>query len=411
MENKIIWLRNSRHKSLSSRLKNSLIFKFFKNTPLYKPLYKIYHDLDFQFRFKKFNYGTEFQGYICKLPFEHAEITPNGELSACCYLPKNFGNAYKSSVAKAWNSLFARQVRKSMLDGSFKYCDKNRCRSMQYRDVNLVKVDQIEDQQTKDIIQKSKVNMGARITTLSLAMDSTCNLECPSCRTGMIKISKDAADFHLLNFDKILKQIDTNLQKVHISGDGDPFASRVYNTLLVKSNWDRYPNLKIGIQTNGVALEPRKWQSLPLPVRQKISYIGISIDGATKNTYEKLRVRGNFEKLINNIRYLASMEDRAHYGIKLNLNMIVQHDNYREMSELINFGKEINVDEVGFTYLYNWGTFDRTDYLRHAVHLPSHPEHVHLLKMLSAPIFGDPVVDLGNLTYLLPSRGLITSVS
>ena len=52
----------------------------------------IFRELNFYFTFKDFNHGNEFHGYVCRLPFEYAELTSNGDISVCCYLPKNIGN-------------------------------------------------------------------------------------------------------------------------------------------------------------------------------------------------------------------------------------------------------------------------------------------------------------------------------
>jgi MoaA/NifB/PqqE/SkfB family radical SAM enzyme len=372
-----------------------------KKTPLIRWLYDLYHSIKFYAGFEKFSYENEFRGYVCKLPFEYAEITNSGDLSACCYLPRNFGNAYKNSFRKAWNSYFAKQVRKSILDGSFCYCDKTRCRSMQNLNANLIKIDEVQDDRLKNIIQNSAVNLNFDVKTLSLGMDYTCNLKCPSCRTGMRKMGEDEVSYQLANFNSILEEIGSKLELIHIAGDGDPFASKVYHTILFKTNWTQYPNLKIGIQTNGIALSERTWHGLPPAVKSKISYIGISIDGASAAIYEKLRLGGNFDKLIRNIEYLAKMPDRKTYHISLNLNMIVQAENYKEMIPLIELGRRIGVDKVGFTYMYNWGTFMQNEYEKKAVHLRNHPEHSNLLVILNDSIFNDPSIDVGNLAYLI----------
>jgi len=400
MKKQIMLVQVPMHEGFLQKLKKSTFAKQLKKTAWVQRLHGLYHATKFYKNYKTFDYGNEFKDYICKLPFEYAELTNNGELSACCYLPRNFGNAYKGSFRKAWNSFFAKKVRKSMLDGSFRYCDKKRCRSMQYYNANLIRKSEVQDERLKNIILNSEISMNSDVRTLSLGMDYTCNLECPSCRTGMRKISKDEVSYQLTNFNSIMKEIGSQLDMLHISGDGDPFSSKVYHTILLKTDWDKYPNLKIGIQTNGIALHERTWSGLPRSVKSKISYIGISIDGATANTYEKLRLGGKFEKLVSNVEYLANLPDKKEFQISLNLNMIVQVDNYQEMISLIELGKRIGVDKIGFTYMYNWGTFTQKVYEQKAVHLPGHPEHAKLLSILANPIFNDPAIDVGNLTYL-----------
>lgn len=162
-----------------------------------------------------------------------------------------------------------------------------------------------------------------------------------------------------------------------------------------------YPNLKIRFQTNGVALTEKKWVSLPSEVKKRVLDIGISIDGASPATYEKLRLGGKFESLVRNIEFLANMPDKKTYGINLNLNMIVQEQNYREIVQLVILGKRLGVDKVSFTYLRDWGTFPDGEYVRNAIHLPEHPDHSKLLEILKDPVLVDSAVDMGNLVHLM----------
>ena len=55
---------------------------------------------------------------------------------------------------------------------------------MQNLNANLVKKEKVQDQWLKKIIKNESVNLDAELKTLSLGMDYSCNLKCPSCRTG-----------------------------------------------------------------------------------------------------------------------------------------------------------------------------------------------------------------------------------
>lgn len=377
---------------------NIFYLKLIKSNSFVQFLYCLYKKMKF---IKKFSYGNEFRKYVCKLPFEYAEITKNGEISACCYLPRNFGNAYNLPFKKAWNSYFARQVRRSILDGSYRYCDKTRCRSMQNLNANLIKKNELKDVRLKNIIRKSIIDLDSDVKTLSLAIDYTCNLKCPSCREGMRVMANDEAHKQLVNFNSIMQEIGPKLELIHIAGDGDPFASKVYHDILFHTNWEQYPNLKIGIQTNGILLTEKTWEGLPSIVKSRIVYIGVSIDGATPATYEKLRLGGKFDRLLSNLEYISKIRDKEPTHFLLNLNMIVQADNYKEMIQLVELGNRIGVDNIGFTYMYNWGTFSQSEYEKKAIILQNHSEHSNLLTILKDPIFNNPSVDMGNLAYLI----------
>ena len=386
--------------SILQRLKKTPAMQRLKKTAVMQKALAIWHSASFYLSFKQFNHGTEFHGYICRLPFEYAEITSTGEISVCCYLPKNLGNVKDRPFRKVWNSYFSRKLRASMLDGSFRYCDKNLCRSMQSFDANLVRTDRLENDSLKEVVNSMKVSLEGNLKTLSLGNDYSCNLECPSCRTGMRKMNKDEINEQWLRYIDIMETVGPQLEMIHIAGDGDAFASQFYDRVIRNTDWNRYPKLKIGFQTNGIALTEKKWNGLPENIRSRVAYVGISIDGATAPTYEKLRVGGKFDSLIKNIEFLASMPDKKTYGFPLNLNMIVQAQNYHEIVSLVELGKSCGVDNVGFTYIRDWGTFPEGEYEQHAVHLPAHSEHLRLLEVLKSPVLDDPLVDRGNLLHL-----------
>lgn len=358
-------------------------------------------EIRFYYRFKKFHYGDEFRDYVCRLPFEYAELTGNGDLDVCCYLPKKVGNIKQAPFNKAWNSLFARKLRKSMLDGSFCYCDKSKCRSMQNFNGQLIKKSEIAEQPLKRMIENSATRLESGLSILSLGNDYSCNLKCPSCRVGMRKMGVEESDEQFKFFNALMSDMGQSLKRIHIAGDGDPFASRFYGRVLTDTRWQDFPELQVGFQTNGIALTEKKWSHLPTELRKRVTYIGISIDGATAETYERLRVGGKFEQLVKNISYLSRMEDRKSSGISLRLNMIVQRNNYQEIVSLVRLGRELGVDSISFTYIRNWGTFQKGEYEQQAVHLPDHPEHAQLLEILKDPTLDGADVDLGNLADLV----------
>ncbi len=389
-----------KNNSLLQWLKAIPFVQRLKKVALIKTLLIAWHEARFYLTFKGFDHGREFHGYVCRLPFEYAELTNSGEISVCCYLPKNLGNVNRRSFGKVWNSYFSRKLRSSMLDGSFRYCDKSLCRSMQSFDANLVRIDQIEDIHLQTVVSGMKVSLDDSLKTLSLANDYSCNLECPSCRTGMRKMNKEEIETQWAAYTSIMSTVGSRLELIHITGDGDAFSSQFYDRVIRKTDWNRFPNLKIGFQTNGIALTEKKWNSLPETVKSRVAYVGISIDGATAPTYEKLRLGGKFDSLIKNIAFLSTMPDKKAFKIPLNLNMIVQAQNYQEIVALVELGRSYCVDSIGFTYIRDWGTFPEGEYEQHAVHLPTHPEHGQLLEILKSPVLLEPIVDRGNLLHL-----------
>jgi hypothetical protein len=100
---------------------------------------------------------------------------------------------------------------------------------------------------------------------------------------------------------------------------------------------------------------------------------------------------------MQNLNFISKLKQRKH-GMQFWIRLIVQKKNYKEMKQFIQLGKKLKVDTVIFSTLSNWGTFTDEEYQDNAIHLPSHPDHHQLIKILKNPIFKDKIVDLGNLT-------------
>jgi MoaA/NifB/PqqE/SkfB family radical SAM enzyme len=97
-----------------------------------------------------------------------------------------------------------------------------------------------------------------------------------------------------------------------------------------------------------------------------IKTIEISIDAATKDTYEnKTRLNGNWDRLINNLKFLST---QGHIIEEFVCSMVVSKQNYKEMYdfyELIsNIFKNSNFKwgiSINYRQIVDWGTYSAED--------------------------------------------------
>jgi len=73
----------------------------------------------------------------------------------------------------------------------------------------------------------------------------------------------------------------------------------------------------------------------------------ISIDASDKETYEKLRRGAKWEILCENMNFVSEL--RKNNAIeRLQLNFVIQNENYNQMEKFIDLGRQWNVDEIIF---------------------------------------------------------------
>ena len=302
---------------------------------------------------------------LCPRPKDTILIDKQGSCYACectSWLPQSIGNLQIKSLEEIIGSGMHQHLQSSIADGTYRYCNEHQC---SYLKASAVLHGQPE-----------------RIQHLRLAIDDSCNLRCPSCRKSMV-FHKEGSAYNLGirladNINDWLHSYEHPIQ-VHIGSDGDPFASHVYRHFM-----DQTPerdNIKYSILTNGLMFK-EFYHRVPYVVRN-LNELGVSIDGASKDTYERLRLGGRWEKVNEALECMAEQKEK--HGFKFNLYFVVQKHNYHEMEEIMLLGKNYNADRVFLSRIHDWNTLD--NFSDHNIFDSTHPQY---------PAFRQKLADLKN---------------
>ena len=339
---------------------------------------------------------------FCSKPFKWFEITQVngvGQVYLCCpsWLNVPIGNLQKNSVQEIWNGTKAQEIRRSILDGSFKYCSRSQCALLQTITGSVQYKEHIEDEELKSIIEQGLTVLPFGPRQLNCGYDRSCNLSCPSCRSSVI-IETERKGQILRIEKKVRKQALADARYLYITGSGDPFGSPYFRKWLQNMKRNEMPKLdEIHLHTNAMLWNRKSWSAMSDDVRQSVKSAEISIDAASEKTYSINRCGGNFGVLISNLEFIASL--RKNGPLKhVTISMVVQENNFHEMPEFIKLGNGFGFDTIYFSQLVNWGTFSQDEFLGRAIHTPSHPRHSEFLSLLKKEIANRPTVHLGNLS-------------
>jgi MoaA/NifB/PqqE/SkfB family radical SAM enzyme len=340
---------------------------------------------------------------FCHVPFTHLSTGFQGDSFLCCcpaWVPFPVGNVLSAPSAESvWNSDAAVEVRRSILDGDFKYCSRTLCSYIAAQ--KLPKKDDISDPTLRRYIDQRKTVLDDVPQMVQLNHDATCNLSCPSCRTEIIAAKAEEQDTYAAAAQRVILPL---LRKVngqsYISGGGEAFSSKHFRSILAALNRDEYPGLYVYLITNGLLLTAQRWSEYPnLP--EMIDILSVSIDAARPETYERLRRPGKWPVLMRNLEVMAEMR-RARKLRRFQINFVVQEDNFREMLDFVALGKQLGVDEVWFQRLTNYGAYDERQFLRADVTSAAHPRHAELLEIIRNPLLQGPGINAQMLMPLLP---------
>ena len=251
---------------------------------------------------------------ICVTPFTYSELFDDKQF-LCCPGWLNEDIYETNSIKDNFNSKKAQEIRNSILDGSYKYCDSEQCPHL-----NALKQDKFIDNRlvpkTKETLKKYKPI--SEIGIVNFCFDKSCNLQCPSCRSEFINYlgkDRDGVDEKLR---QVNEELSGTIKKLYLSGSADPFYSKSFRQFLINFNPDAYPKLKnIHLHTNGILWTDQLWERMN-SIHPYVKSCEISIDAATKDTYEnKTRIGGKWEIRLQQLDFCLNSAASDNYSLSV----------------------------------------------------------------------------------------------
>jgi len=181
-------------------------------------------------------------------------------------------------------------------------------------------------------------------------VSARCNLRCPMCAITAdpryAPTSKRPALLTPALFDR-LEPFFSTLVRVHLFGLGEP----ILNPHL--SGWVQRlagRGVDVWVTTNATLVDDLRAQAL---ARAGLARVTVSIDGASRETYERFRPPARFEDVLRGIRALGAA--RRRFGRpRLFLSMVGMASNLAELPQLLDLCSEVGGDGVYLEELYGW---------------------------------------------------------
>ncbi|MCX5849866.1 MAG: radical SAM protein [Deltaproteobacteria bacterium] len=203
--------------------------------------------------------------------------------------------------------------------------------------------------------------------SLNIEPTTACNLKCTMCdRTYSSDLNLGSLSFD--DFKEILSQFHYLLGSHHIqtgllmTGLGEPFLNKNLLRMIKYAKNQGYPY--VHTITNGTVLDATKTQGI---IESGLDHISVSMDGATKETFESIRVGAQFEKVVSSIKDLAIKRTTRNKPF-IDLNITIQDQNRNELEYVVDLAFEMGVDRVSarvlnakFAHIEATSSFGLTD--------------------------------------------------
>lgn len=182
-------------------------------------------------------------------------------------------------------------------------------------------------------------------TSIEIEASTKCNLRCTICEhTYWHEPSRD------MSFEQVKGIIDQFpvLRWIAFTGIGENFLNKdlmqMYEYL--KKKW---PGIHIELFDTFYFIDEDKAKKL---LDLGLDTIFISIDGATKETYEKIRVGSDFDRVVANIRrFMELKKERKTYFPEVRFHYVINKLNLSEIIAFMELAKSLGGEIIFFTRL------------------------------------------------------------
>ncbi len=164
--------------------------------------------------------------------------------------------------------------------------------------------------------------MSAKPTIISATPSYACNIRCVHCYQEPSR-TKDLNNPSL--FDQI-KELAPTLSHITCGG-GEPFLLPIWQKFLASVDLNENPYLTFATCTNATLLPAA---ALARIEQFKRVQVGVSMDAGTKDVYERVRLRSNFDTVDKNVDRLIEVV-RSKPGSYVSMSMSVMRDNVEDM--------------------------------------------------------------------------------
>ncbi|MBI3134000.1 MAG: radical SAM protein [Bacteroidetes bacterium] len=176
---------------------------------------------------------------------------------------------------------------------------------------------------------------------VSIEPTTACNLRCPQCPSGLRQFTRPTGNLKKELNTEILDKLGKSLQHINYYFQGEPFINPNFLELV---NEARKRNIYVVTSTNAHFISAETADKI---IDSGLSELIISIDGTSQETYEKYRVEGNLQKVLEGAQNLleAKKKRRVSYPL-VTFQFLVVSYNEHQIPEIEKLARDYGVDRL-----------------------------------------------------------------
>ncbi len=167
-----------------------------------------------------------------------------------------------------------------------------------------------------------------------------CNLKCVMCPWK--EISRQAPNRGIME-QEVWEAIRPHLKEIlsiDFTGGGEPLLQPRLADWMAEAH---SAGCETGILTNGTLLTEDRAGAI---LDAGVDWVCFSMDGATAEVYEKIRVGADFDRVCSNVERFCRM--RRGKPVKTMINFVMMSENFHQVEAIVNLAADLGADQVNF---------------------------------------------------------------
>jgi radical SAM protein with 4Fe4S-binding SPASM domain len=167
--------------------------------------------------------------------------------------------------------------------------------------------------------------------SVTAELTNNCNLRCPECASGSGLMTRERGFMDIGLYKKVISELSPYLYYINLYFQGEPMMHPQFFSFPGLTR-----NIKTVVSTNGHFLTVENSEKLASSGLEKLI---VSLDGMDQEIYSQYRRNGDFNKVADGIRNIASAIATQHSPLKLEIQFLVNRYNEHQIGEAESFAK------------------------------------------------------------------------
>jgi len=197
-------------------------------------------------------------------------------------------------------------------------------------------------------IDKTSIDKVAMPVYLTIGTTNRCNLRCRMCFRQNIKIDPATLiDMDSKLFEKIAGECFPYIKTIAFSVSGEPLlANNISEMIELAKKYE----IKLEITSNAALMNN---DELIKKLVRTLSVLTVSFDGATKETYESIRIGAKYDEVLSNITRFNKYRNELPTVSrpKLGFSFVLMRSNIEEFPDFIRLAHKLQADFIGSVHV------------------------------------------------------------